>query len=91
VFLINVFFCLFVFLISSWGSFGSNWSTLNDITENIVTATHCHSLQHAATQPLILEKSMSLQHTATHCNTLQHTATHCNTAIDIAEIELFED
>ena len=23
--------------------------------------------------------SISLQHTATHCNTLQHTATHCNT------------
>ena len=22
---------------------------------------------------------VSLQHTATHCNTLQHTATHCNT------------
>jgi len=22
---------------------------------------------------------LSLQHTATHCNTLQHTATHCNT------------
>ena len=22
---------------------------------------------------------ISLQHTATHCNTLQHTATHCNT------------
>ena len=23
---------------------------------------------------------MTLQHTASHCNTLQHTATHCNTA-----------
>jgi len=23
--------------------------------------------------------AVSLQHTATHCNTLQHTATHCNT------------
>ena len=23
--------------------------------------------------------NVSLQHTATHCNTLQHTATHCNT------------
>jgi len=36
-------------------------------------ATHCNTLQHAAT----------LQHCATHCsvrcNTLQLTATHCNT------------
>jgi len=24
---------------------------------------------------------LSLQHTATHCNTLQHTATHCNTIL----------
>jgi len=31
------------------------------------------SLQHTATH------CNTLQHTATHCNTLQHTATHCNT------------
>jgi len=26
-----------------------------------------------------LQVSLSLRHTATHCNTLQHTATHCST------------
>jgi len=31
------------------------------------------TLQHTATH------CNTLQHTATHCNTLQHTATHCNT------------
>ena len=27
----------------------------------------------------VCDEHVSLQHTATHCNTLQHTATHCNT------------
>jgi len=27
----------------------------------------------------MLSSSLSLQHTAAHCNALQHTATHCNT------------
>jgi len=38
---------------------------------DIVTATHCNTLEHTATH------CNALQHTATHCNTLQHTATHC--------------
>jgi len=29
--------------------------------------------------PVCLSARLTLQHTATHCNTLQHTATHCNT------------
>jgi len=33
------------------------------------------TLQHTATH------CNTLQHTATHCNTLQHTATHCNTRV----------
>jgi len=37
----------------------------NSQVSNILTATHCNTLQH----------------TATHCNTLQHTATHCNSQI----------
>jgi len=48
------------------------------------TAPHCNTLQH--TQPLQdsfigIEhiQVITLQHTATHCNTLQHTATHYNT------------
>jgi len=39
---------------------------------------------------------LTLQHTATHCNTLQHTATHCNTpqqsqALRFAAAEFWED
>jgi len=35
-----------------------------------LTATHCNTLQHAATC------GNMLQHVATHCNKLQHTASH---------------
>ena len=41
--------------------------------EQLSSARHCNTLQHAATH------CNTLQHTATHCNTLQHIATHCNT------------
>jgi len=37
-------------------------------------ATHCNALHRSIHQQI----QMTLQHTATHCNTLQHTATHCN-------------
>jgi len=44
------------------------------------TATHCNTLQHAATHiASSMSQSLSritLHHTATHCNTLQQTATH---------------
>ena len=50
-----------------------------------LSATHCNTLQHTARDSVSLRQSrstvtrdsVSLQHTATHCNTLQHTATHC--------------
>ena len=36
---------------------------------------HTHIRTHKVLQHTII----TLQHTATHCNTLQHTAAHCNT------------
>ena len=46
-------------------------------------ATHCRSLQHAATHCSILQDTArhckALQHTAAHYSTLHHTTTHCNT------------
>ena len=46
-------------------------------------ATHCNTMQHAATYCRFSSSStaatLPLQHTTTYCNTLQHTATHCNT------------
>ena len=57
-----------------------------------VAATHCNTLQHAATCYMLARelahseafhtescRCNTPQRTATHCNTLQHTATHCNT------------
>jgi len=51
--------------------------------------SHSMALQHAAARVTAvtwyvcrvwrMSRTVSLQHTATHCNTLQHTATHCNT------------
>jgi len=60
---------------------------------NVVSETHCNSLQDTATHCNSLQLTAhlfdtnvasrthcnTLQHTATHCNTLQHTAIHCNT------------
>jgi len=38
---------------------------------------HCGTPQHV--QPQASDKApLTLQHTATNCNTMQHTATHCN-------------
>ena len=36
-------------------------------------------LEHLSLQRENVNPTITLQHTATHCNTLQHTATHCNT------------
>jgi len=54
-----------------------------------LTATHCNTLQHAATHWASFglgfysftpsQRQHTRQHTATHCKTLQHTATHYNT------------
>jgi len=56
-----------------------------------LTATHCSTLQHAAThnddgadswEIYQCAVTIELQCTATHCNTLQHTATHNNNDTD---------
>jgi len=39
----------------------------------------CMVVSCGAWLPTHTANTLSLQHTATHCNTLQHTATHCNT------------
>jgi len=45
-------------------------------------ATHCNTLQHAATRYNKRRRQMDTRgvdsRTATHCNTLQHAATCCN-------------
>jgi len=54
------------------------------------TVTRCNTLQHTfRTRGWVTRaapandgvRGITLQHTATHCNTLQHAATHCNTLI----------
>ena len=42
-------------------------------------STRCSTLHHTASHYNNCNKCITLQHTATHCNTLQHTATHCYT------------
>jgi len=46
-----------------------------------MTATHCNTLQHAATCCNTHIYTQDIYVTATHCNTLQHAATCCNTHI----------
>ena len=48
------------------------------------SATHCNTLQHAATHRnrtdfSMMSLSVRRNIVATHCNTLQHTTAHCNT------------
>jgi len=44
---------------------------------NTHCSTHCNTPQHIVR--CVTALYLSMQHTATHCNTLQHTTTHCNT------------
>ena len=53
--------------------FSTNKSSTMLCQHQTKTATHCNTLQHAATIYNTLSTSNK------HCNTLQHTATHCNT------------
>ena len=53
----------------------------------------CYSVLHCgavdvAQVCLVTYLLVTLQHTATHCNTLQHTATHCNTWLRYALLQI---
>ena len=68
-------------------------SHCNALHHTATIASHCITLQHAATHNITLHHTAShritlhytashcitLQHTASHCITLHHTASHCNT------------
>ena len=64
--------------------FLNRWNTREESTSNThcitlqQTASPCNTVQHALLENLHLRFEITLQHTATHCNTLQHTATHCS-------------
>ena len=72
-------------LFTSCISIRDGWSASAAVdmsTSQKVCATHCNTLQHAATRCNTLHGFFQLQHVSKSkrvCNTLQHSATSCNT------------